>query len=81
MYVYSSLLFQIQMSPLAMSHHVQSTDGPGATSAALPAAAPAKPASAPAAAESQPEVLYTNKRGLTQEACRKPLGFHASVGY
>lgn len=30
----------------------ESTDGPGATSAALPAAAPAKPASAPAAAES-----------------------------
>lgn len=40
----------------------ESADGPGATSAAPPAAAPSAPASAPAAAESQPEVLYTNKR-------------------
>ena len=85
-YIYIYILLQIQLSSLAMSHHVQSADGSGLSSSP-PAAATAATAAAPAATEpaeakakAQPEVLYTNKRGLTQETCQA-LWFDGSVGH
>jgi len=84
--IYIELLLQIQLSPLAMSHHVQSADGSGlsssppATATAATAAAPVATEPVEAKAKAQPAVLYTNKRGLTQETCQA-LWFDGSVGH